>query len=889
MAEEKEKIDVEIDLKDKLSRPARAAAAGIDHLGEEAKETSRRLKLLQRQADKTGKSLEFAALKSRAAGMQFRSDGDKVNWLASMYSKIETNTKKVVATQKKVTAEVKKSDKGFRAFQRTLKRVSGTVVGLPKGLVGIAKGLAAVWVVAAGAAALQNVLGMVAALTSLVSLAAFIPTALGALVAVFGTLAIATKGVGDAVGAALSGDLTKLNAAMKDLSPSAQDFILDIEDMSKEFKDLKTSVQENFFKPFASLTKPFLQNVLGPIRKGMDGVATSLGYATADFMLFFRSIEGKNLIADIFDAGKDSIDGLSQATQPLLRGFAAMMAVVNPLFERLMSNVGKLGGEFGKWLEEISKSGELQTWIEQGISMLKLLWSIGTQVFEIIKGITEAVGTGGGWNALLSFLKLVNEYVNSIEGQGALKAFFESLGKILVALTPALKIVATFLGTVLAPAIADIVTNLAPGFTVFLQALADGLAQLGPFMGPLAKAVGDLLIALAPLLPVLGQLAVLLLNGLVTSLTVLAPVIKLVVEALGILLVPVINAVMEVFKAVQPYIPMFTTLFSQFAMTIIPLLQQVGTMFSQYFNVFLQKLATEILPVIMPLLFELATVFGQFLLEALTQLMPLLPDLLTLMAGMMEKSAALWPVILQLAIMFLKLAPVLIPLIPMGLKVLGIFLTMAVGITNVSTRIINAVIRFVNKIKEIHETIKQAVEGVTEALFGPFREAFDRIKNIIEEIKTTIKNTDFGALIDAGINAINPFRFAGGPVAAGQQYTVNEIGPEMFVPKTGTPSIIDGGVNPSWTAPGEGMIIPNFMLRAMENTDALMRKQVASQEKMSVPTMGGGRQEVHQHTHIHEGDELNATFTGDLHKDADIERAMSKFYKSMKRDEAERS
>lgn len=51
-------------------------------------------------------------------------------------------------------------------------------------------------------------------------------------------------------------------------------------------------------------------------------------------------------------------------------------------------------------------------------------------------------------------------------------------------------------------------------------------------------------------------------------------------------------------------------------------------------------------------------------------------------------------------------------------------------------------------------------------------------------------------------------RFAGGPVQSGQTYTVNELGPEMFMSKSGKLSDIKAPAFGDWRAPSSGTVIP---------------------------------------------------------------------------------
>ena len=61
-------------------------------------------------------------------------------------------------------------------------------------------------------------------------------------------------------------------------------------------------------------------------------------------------------------------------------------------------------------------------------------------------------------------------------------------------------------------------------------------------------------------------------------------------------------------------------------------------------------------------------------------------------------------------------------------------------------------------------------------------------------------------------------RFAGGPVQSGQTYTVNELGPEMFMSKSGKLSEINAPAFGSWRAPSSGTVIPAGIAQQIRNS-----------------------------------------------------------------------
>ena len=87
-------------------------------------------------------------------------------------------------------------------------------------------------------------------------------------------------------------------------------------------------------------------------------------------------------------------------------------------------------------------------------------------------------------------------------------------------------------------------------------------------------------------------------------------------------------------------------------------------------------------------------------------------------------------------------------------------------------------------------------------------------------------------------------RFAGGPVLGGTAYTVNELGQESFLSRSGALSLIRAPQYGKWVAPSRGLVIPASMTSQLQSAGAFSRGggggQVAT--ALASPTQGRGNQ-----------------------------------------------
>ncbi len=92
-----------------------------------------------------------------------------------------------------------------------------------------------------------------------------------------------------------------------------------------------------------------------------------------------------------------------------------------------------------------------------------------------------------------------------------------------------------------------------------------------------------------------------------------------------------------------------------------------------------------------------------------------------------------------------------------------------------------------------------------------------------------------------------PARFAGGGVQGGQDYTVNELGPEAFLSATGTLSRIRAPQYGHWVAPSRGMVLPANVTAHLDAMGAFDRGRGAAPARQMVAAMArpqGNRSDV---------------------------------------------
>ena len=407
--------------------------------------------------------------------------------------------------------------------------------------------------------------GALAASTSIIS-SAFSGLAGGAgaatpivagLGAELGAIVVGSQGMGDALGAvsdefkAATVEGREFNIAADDiteafavLSPAAQDFATAFAEIQPALHDLQTEVSERLFAGLDDALRELSTTAIPSISDALGLAADSAN----DFFRDLAGLAGEIDFAGIFEALQPALDTFGDAIIQVLGLIEPFLTAAAPAAKLLADSLSAGATHLGDMVTAGAASGELSAFLVAGVESLKLwgdlLVSVGDALFTLFEA-GKASGDSFVEN-LTGIIDRFDEWMESVEGQQALREFFETGRQIMEDLVPVLKGLQGFF--------ANLVTPEAVGrFGQFTDALGRAL----PFLGELLDLVGRVGIdsalvevfarigeALEPVMPQLGELA----------------------DVLG-------TALRDAIKAVTPVLPALASLFGELAEALTPAMQ----------------------------------------------------------------------------------------------------------------------------------------------------------------------------------------------------------------------------------------------------------------------------------------------------------------------------
>lgn len=461
-------------------------------------------------------------------------------------------------------------------------------------------------------------------------------------------------------------------------------------------------------------------------------------------------------IADVAEAFAPSLTTLFQSAGKALGSLAGPLSGLAPVANAVAGALGPLATVLGGLIKGATPG--LVAFINGLTTGLAGLGPSATAVGAALGGVAAAVGP-----ALAPLGRIIADLI-----VGAAPGFIAFIGAVtngLVALVPSAKTFGTALGSVataigpalapLAKILADLVINIAPGAIGFFKALATGLSALAPVAPAVGQALANLLTAVAPLLPVIGNALAFALTNLANIVSELAlafgPLIGVFAGAFAEALARTVPLLLQIGVAVLPVVAQAGSALAEAFLPLVPVFAQVATIVATQLIGALPILATAFADLV-PVIAQVAQQFGGALIDALVQIVPMLPELvrsgIQLAIAMTELVVAVAPLLPQMIQMGLLLFQLLLR---SGALQQGIALmTFAIRTATTVIRIIGAV---VNALMAPFRAAKDAVSGFGSAASTAASKARDVFANLPGQIKAAVGNLG-SLLLDAGRNVV---------------------------------------------------------------------------------------------------------------------------------------
>jgi hypothetical protein len=338
-----------------------------------------------------------------------------------------------------------------------------------------------------------------------------LPAALAVAGGAVGTLKVGLSGLSNAFKALASGDAKKFNAAMKNLAPSARQFVTVMAQTKNSFKPVQQAVQQRLFAGLAAQIRLVALGALPGLRVGMTDVATQFNGLARAGLSAARTPLFSGTLRAVLGTTSAVLRSFIPAVWPLILGLTRLVRIGLPLVEVFGQWAGRMATAGAVMLNSDRAANAFTRTIDRAIGVfrrngnaanawagfmvqLRIVWTqlsaIGHNVFSIISSIGSAMSTSG--TPAKSLLFLISQltaklaaWAKSSQGQEQLRQIFLDLQQVasnLVEILPQL-------GGVLSLILQLINALPAPVRNTLLQMLAWSIV-LSRFAGPIGGVIG---------------------------------------------------------------------------------------------------------------------------------------------------------------------------------------------------------------------------------------------------------------------------------------------------------------------------------------------------------------------------------------------------------------
>ncbi|WP_241472144.1 hypothetical protein [Mycolicibacterium neoaurum] len=211
--------------------------------------------------------------------------------------------------------------------------------------------------------------------------------------------------------------------ALGKLSQNGQDFVNALMDVQGPVTSLRNLVQDKIFDGLDDELRTLTAKSMPTFERGLGGIGDAWNDTFTEMMRVAGLDDTQGILERIFGNTADAQNILNDAIDPLTEGVLTLTEAGTDALPRLADGFVDVSERFAKFITAADEDGRLDKWINEGITAFGHLGETMLNIGKIFTGITNA--TSGSFLANLeTWTGKWATWVNSVEGQTALKDFF---------------------------------------------------------------------------------------------------------------------------------------------------------------------------------------------------------------------------------------------------------------------------------------------------------------------------------------------------------------------------------------------------------------------------------------------------------------------------------
>src|SRR5262245_13645952 len=242
------------------------------------------------------------------------------------------------------------------------------------------------------------------AVGALLALLGTLPALLTGIGLQVGVLLIAFEGMGEAISGAFAAKNTKeLNEALKGLTEPAKDFVKSLLPVRDLFREIAKSVQANFFKRFGQPLADLAVILGGLLKPNFARLARALGDFFNALANFFISPSFLMFVRTVFPSTIKFLQQFGPKFITFLTGLIDIAVASMPFLDRFGRIIGGVLEHIGTWLSDTAEDPKFLAWLDDMADTLDTVVELFFTLMEFVKTFLDKLNQAGGRNVIQAF------------------------------------------------------------------------------------------------------------------------------------------------------------------------------------------------------------------------------------------------------------------------------------------------------------------------------------------------------------------------------------------------------------------------------------------------------------------------------------------------------
>lgn len=219
----------------------------------------------------------------------------------------------------------------------------------------------------------------------------------------------------------------RLDEEMAKLSPHARQLVEDIRKLGPAWtevrKDGQDALTEGLGRDITGLAEAQLPNLHG----GIVGINTAINTGLRGSIAQLSTDQSKLDFRKTLDNTTLAFSNAAKGAAPLTGALTKLITVGSASLPQLGTEVEGVAKRFDDFIQRTAGSGDLQRWIDDGITSIRQMASITGNLGSSIISVFRAADTGDGLERLDALTERMSRFLKSAQGQTELRQFFAGL------------------------------------------------------------------------------------------------------------------------------------------------------------------------------------------------------------------------------------------------------------------------------------------------------------------------------------------------------------------------------------------------------------------------------------------------------------------------------